>query len=237
MLPYSRLANALQRPEVMMREGRGPRTLGRRLRAAACGSALLALAAGGPAAGEQPVLARDGSGSALAREAVVLCLDAAKTAEAERNAMLERGLAAAERAVAADATDAKAHFAVFCNLGRKLENEGASLAGVAHVQRLSDEIDRALALEPAFVDALAAKGTFLIALPALLGGNDDEGLHLIRRAVELAPDYPPARLQLAKALVEQGERAAALAEVRVVLAAADGPTAREASELTAELGS
>ena len=60
--------------------------------------------------------------------------------------MLARGLAVAERAVAANDGDAKAHFAVFCNLGRKLANEGASLAGVSDVERLRDEIDRALAL-------------------------------------------------------------------------------------------
>lgn len=190
-----------------------------------------------PAAAEKPVLARDGSGSALAREAVGLCFEAAKAGDAERAEMLERGLATAERAVAADANDAKARFAVFCNLGRKLEDDGASLAGVANVKRLRQEIDRALALEPAFVDALAAKGSFLVELPSLFGGDVEEGVRLIRRAVELAPDYPPARLQLAKALLEQGEEEAALAEARVVLAAADGPVAREASALTAELGS
>jgi len=190
-----------------------------------------------PAAAEKPVLARDATGGALAREAVGICLDAAKAEDAEREAMLERGLATAERAVAADPNDAKARFAVFCNLGRKLEDGGASLAGVASVKRLREEIDRALDLEPAFVDALAAKGSFLVELPSLLGGDVEEGVRLIRRAVELAPDYPPARLQLAKALVEQGEKEAALAEARIVLAAADGPVAREASALKAELES
>lgn len=214
------------------------RNLERRARIVVIGAGVILAALAAQAAADKPVLARDGSGSALAREAAGMCLDAVKApGEAERLAMLERGLATAERAVAADPKDAKAHFAVFCNLGRKLESEGASLAGVANVERLSDEIDRALELEPAFVDALAAKGTFLIELPALLGGDDAEGLRLIRRAVELAPEYPPARLQLAKALVEQGEREAALAEARNVLAAADGATAREASRLTAELDS
>ena len=137
------------------------RNLKRRARAVVIGAGAILAVLTAQAAAAEPVLARDGSGSALAREASGLCLDSVKAAgETERMTMLERGLATAERAVAADARDAKAHFAVFCNLGRKLENEGASLAGVASVQRLSDEIDRALELEPAFVDALAAKGTF-----------------------------------------------------------------------------
>ncbi len=190
-----------------------------------------------PAAAEKPVLARDGSGSALGREAVGLCFDASRASEAERVPMLERGLATAERALAADPNDAKAHFAVFCNLGRKLEEDGASLAGVASVQRLRESVDRAIALEPTFIDALAGKGAFLVELPGLLGGDEDEGLRLLRRAVDLAPDHAQARLELAKALKEHGDAQAALAEARIVLAKADGPTAREASALTAELGS
>jgi tetratricopeptide (TPR) repeat protein len=179
---------------------------------------------------QRVMFARDGSGSELAREAVALCLRAARASGDEREALLDRGLAVAERAVAASDRDAKAHFAVFCNLGRKLEDEGASLANVARLGRLRAAIDRALALEPAFVDALAAKGAMLVRLPAILGGDDDEGEHLIRRAVELAPDHPPARLELAKALAEKGEEDEALTEARTVIALAGGTEAVEASE-------
>jgi len=199
-----------------------------------------ALTCAAPVAAQEPVFARDPSGTELSREAVSLCLQAGETKrEQERMALLERGLATAERAVAAAGDDAKAHFAVFCNLGRKLEEGGASLAGVAHVDRLKSEIDRALALEPHFVDALAAKGAFLVKLPALLGGDEDEGERLIRRAVELAPDYPPARLELAKALAEKGDEEAARAEAHDVITLAKGEArvASEARALAADLGS
>ena len=197
----------------------------------------------GTARADKLVFARDASGTPLAREAVALCLDAHKASDGEREGMLERGLATAERAVAENPGDAKAHFAVFCNLGRKLEDDGASLAGVANVKRLQSEIDRALAIEPRFVDAMTAKGAFLVHLPALLGGDEDEGERLIRRAVELAPNHPPARLELAKALAEKGEEQEALEEARVVLTLADARgghearEAREARELTQQLGS
>ena len=190
---------------------------------------------------EKLMFARDGSGSPLAREAVGLCLDAAKVEnDGQREAMLQRGLDTAERAVAENANDAKAHFAVFCSLGRKLEDDGATLAGVANVSRLKSEIDRALTLEPGFVDALTAKGAFLVKLPGLFGGDDDEGERLLRRAVQLAPNHAPARLELAKALDEKGDKHAALEEARTVLTIADARSAveaREARELTAKLGS
>lgn len=192
-----------------------------------------------PARAEKLVFARDASGSPAARQAVALCLDAAKVEDdAQRADMLQRGLDGAERAVAENANDAKAHFAVFCNLGRKLEDDGASIAGVANVSRLKSEIERALALEPGFVDAMAAKGAFLVKLPALLGGDADEGESLLRRAVALAPSHAPARLELAKALDEKGDKHAALEEARTVLTAASASVeAREARELTAKLGS
>lgn len=222
----------------MMREERTARF---RPLVAACALSVTFVVAS-PARAEKLVFARDAAGSPAARQAVALCLDAAKVEDdAQRADMLQRGLDGAERAVAENANDAKAHFAVFCNLGRQLEDDGASLAGVANVSRLKSEIDRALALEPGFIDAMTAKGAFLVKLPALLGGDADEGERLLRRAVQLAPGHAPARLELAKLLDEKGDRQAALEEARTVLATADARSApaeaREARELTAKLES
>jgi hypothetical protein len=197
----------------MMREERTARF---RPLVAACALSVAFVAA--PVRAEKLVFARDASGSPAARQAVALCLDAARVEDdAQRADMLQRGLDGAERAVAENANDAKAHFAVFCNLGRKLEDDGASIAGVANVSRLQREIDRALALEPGFVDAVTAKGSFLVKLPALLGGDADEGERLLRRAVELAPNHAPARLELAKVLGEKGDEQE---ETRTALTAA-----------------
>lgn len=220
----------------MMRE---ERTVRFRPLVAACALSVAFVAL--PARAEKLVFARDTTGSSVAREAVALCLDAARADDERRAALLQRGLERAERAVAESPDDAKAHFAVFCNLGRQLEDDGASLAGIAKVSRLQSAIDRALALEPGFVDALTAKGAFLVKLPTLLGGDADEGERLLRRAVQLAPDHAPARLELAKALDEKGDQRAALEEARAVLtlAASRASTAeaREAEALSARLGS
>lgn len=219
----------------MMREHR---TMLRRVPTAMAVCAISVALTAGSARAENLVFASDPSGSPLARESVGLCLEAAKTTdESKRDALLERGLAAAERAVKENDGDAKAHFAVFCNLGRQLESGGASLAGVTNVKRLSAEIDRALALQPNFIDAMTAKGSFLIKLPGLLGGDEDEGEALVRRAAQLAPNHPPARLELAKLLVEKGEKEQALAEAQKVIQLGGTAEEREARALTEELGS
>ncbi|MBM4269179.1 MAG: hypothetical protein FJ144_21655 [Deltaproteobacteria bacterium] len=163
---------------------------------------------------ERVVLSSDASGSRLARESLDLCL----------GSKLDRGLELAEKAVAETPNDAKAHFAVFCNLGRQLETRGADLASVSDVGRLKEEIDRALEIEPAFIDALIAKGRFLDQLPWIMGGDDDESEQLLRKAVSLAPDYAQARVFLAEFLLEhdETEEARRLAIEASILAKASG---------------
>jgi hypothetical protein len=137
-------------------------------------------------------------GSPRAHEALALC--DASTRETDRQVrltLLGRGLAAAESAVGDDDADAAAHFAVFCNLGRQLQLRSIGLLTFFDVRRVRREIDRALELAPRSPGVLTAKGLMLIQLPRLLGGDTSEGERLIRRALELAPDFEPARRALA----------------------------------------
>jgi len=80
-----------------------------------------------------------------------------------------------------------------------------------------------------------------VRLPALMGGDDEEGERLIRRAVELAPDNPAVRPELAKALAEKGEDEKALEEARGVIVLASRSRSsgelREARRLATDLGS
>jgi membrane carboxypeptidase/penicillin-binding protein PbpC len=50
-----------------------------------------------------------------------------------------------------------AHFAAFCNRGRRLQDEGVSLRVFAEIGRVRRDIDRALELQPDWADAVAAK--------------------------------------------------------------------------------
>jgi hypothetical protein len=137
-------------------------------------------------------------GSTHAHEALALC--DASTWETDREVrltLLDRGLAAAESAVEEDDADAAAHFAVFCNLGRRLQLRSVGLLTLFDIRRLRREIDRTLELAPRSPGVLTAKGAMLLQLPRLLGGDASEGERLIRRALELEPEFEPARRALA----------------------------------------
>jgi len=71
-----------------------------------------------------PTLASASSAS----DALALCRQADSATEADKRALLGHGVAAAEAALAADERDAAAHFALFCNLGKRMRLDGASLA-------------------------------------------------------------------------------------------------------------
>src|SRR5262249_59714082 len=128
-----------------------------------------------------------------------------------------RGLTLAEQAVGADDADAKAHFAVFCNLGKEMKLRGVSLGSLTGVQRLRREIDRTLELAPEWPDALLAKGSFLSELPRLLGGDAKEAERLMRAALKLDPDYLEAHLRLARLLADGGRREEARSEAQRAL--------------------
>jgi hypothetical protein len=139
-------------------------------------------------------------GGPATRDAVALCHEADQVPVAERSAVLARGLARAEEAVKANPRDAVAHFAVFCNLGKRLEMErhgGELFATFGDLRRVQREIDVTLTLAPDYPAALAAKGEMLVELPRLLGGDRREGERLLRRAAALDPDDPRVRLMLA----------------------------------------
>jgi hypothetical protein len=135
-------------------------------------------------------------GSRRAEEALALCKAAEQADGAEKAAPLDRGLELAEAAVEADDGDAKAHFAVFCNLGRRLQMQPLSFQSLSAVHRLRNEIDRTLELAPNSVDALTAKGAFLAELPPFLGRDADEAERLLRRALAIDPHAQYARRTL-----------------------------------------
>jgi hypothetical protein len=159
-------------------------------------------------------------GSDEARAALAACLATDAAPPSERDALLRRAADVAERAVAANDRDAVAHFALFCAVGRRLELAGPSLSSLAEVRRLHAEVDRTLALEPDYVDAIVGKGAFLLRAPRLLGGDPVAGERLLRQAMLLAPDSVLAQLELARGLAANGDRARAESEAAAALESA-----------------
>ena len=121
-----------------------------------------------------------------------------------RLAYFQKGQALAEQAVTLDERDANAHFVLFCNLGEQLRIDGESVTSVFGFRRMMKELDRALELNPAHLDALSAKGTFLVKLPSLLGGDPEKGEQLLQQVITQEPKAVNARLALAKVWCEHG---------------------------------
>jgi len=146
--------------------------------------------------------------SATASEALALCEAADAAPLPDRVAILSRGLERAEEAVRENPQDATAHFAVFCNLGKRTDLRRRALgffALLSDLTRVRRELDDALALAPDYAAALAAKGQMLTELPRFLGGDPEQGQHLLRRAVALDPDDTRMRSMLASRIATAGD--------------------------------
>jgi hypothetical protein len=139
-------------------------------------------------------------------DAIASCREADRVPDADKRDVLRRGIASAEAAIAVDEHDASAHFALFCNLGKRMRLDGASFASLVGLRRLRYEIDRTLALAPTDAEAMIGKAALLYYTPRLLGGDRAEGEHLLRAALGISPDYVEARLALARVLRDRGDR-------------------------------
>lgn len=139
---------------------------------------------------------------------------------ATRLAHFQQGQTLGERAVTADEGSAEAHFGLFCNLGELLRIDGESLTSIFGLRRMMHELDRALEINPGYIDALSAKGTLLVKLPTFLGGDSEKGELLLQQVVKQAPKAVNARLALARVWCQHGRHneAAALASDALALA-------------------
>ncbi len=144
------------------------------------------------------------TGSSAAGESLALCERADGLSADQRAEALERGMALAEHALAADASDALAHFATVCNLGKQMEAAGLGLGQLLNLRRLRRALDVTLELAPGDADALLAKGALLLRLPRLLGGDAGHAETLLRRALAAEPSNGTVRCYLARALNARG---------------------------------
>ena len=152
----------------------------------------------------------------------------------------EKGQALGEQAVALDDRSAEAHFALFCNLGELMRIDGeVNITSVMGFRRMIKELDRTLELAPDHLDALSAKGTFLLRLPSLLGGDREKGEKLLRYVLLKSPQSVNARLSLAKSYCADGRHSEALSLASEALSLAQAQQlddfAPEAAKVLAQL--
>jgi cytochrome c-type biogenesis protein CcmH/NrfG len=180
----------------------------------------------------RPVLASDAS-RAKAKEAMQICSEVERVPGDDKQKKLDLladGIVAGQAAVAADDTDARAHLALFCNLGKQLELAGLSWRSLGRLHAAQAEVDRALELAPADPDVLVAKGEMLRRMPGPLGGDKALGERLLRRALEIKPDHVEGRLYLAQAIAERGEPEARARAYEALALARKSGTPRDESE-------
>src|SRR5207302_1002457 len=157
------------------------------------------------------VRAADDSVPSLAASARAECDAGRRATDREaRKEHFDRGQALAERAVALEQNSADAHFALFCNLGELMRLDGENLSQLVQRRRLMAEVDRTLELDPNHVDAMAAKGTLLVRLPRLLGGDSARGEAMLREVLARDPNAFTTRLALANVCEARGDRHEAL---------------------------
>lgn len=182
--------------------------------------ALAILISNGISLSSLPALAQ-ASGASLPKQALEQC-DQGRLAtdRTSRLAHFQQGQRFGEQAVVEDEGSADAHFALFCNLGELLRVDGENLTSLFGLRRMMQELNRALEINPAHIDALSAKGTLLVKLPGFLGGDTQKGEQLLQEVVQQAPKAVNARLALARVWCQRGrhDEAVTLASEALALA-------------------
>ena len=188
-----------------------------------------------------PSFATEPSGTSLAQQALTECeVGRQSTDRAERERRFHRGLELAQRAVALDDGSADAHFSLFCNQGEVMRLDGESIRDVLGLRSLLRELDRTIELAPNHPGALSAKGTFLVRLPRLLGGDVARGEAMLHRVITLDPTAVTARIGLARVCEYRGQRDEGIEYARRALQFAKelgrADKVAEAQAMLAELG-
>ena len=155
------------------------------------------------------------------------CFDLAELAtnNTQRASLAEQGIAACRLAIARESNSAPAHYYLGLNLGQLARTKG--LGALRLVGQIEQAFARAHALDERLDYAGPNRhlGILYRDAPAIGSvGSRTRARACLKRAVELAAQYPENRLNLIEAYVKWGERAEAFRELQALNAAS--PAAR-----------
>ena len=155
------------------------------------------------------------------------CFDLAEFAPSsdQRAALAEQGIAACRLAIAHASNSAPAHYYLGMNLGQLARTKGLEALGL--VDQMEAAFARARELDERLDYAGADRhlGVLYRDAPSIVSvGSRSRALARLKRAVELAPEYPENRLNLIEAHTKWGERAEAARQLQALQAS--WPTAR-----------
>ena len=164
---------------------------------------------------------RDAPGEATAAwKFARACFDLADfaTNKTQRASLAEQGITACQQALARETNSAPAHYYLGMNLGQLAQTKG--LAALKLVKQMQREFIRAHDLDERFDWAGPDRSLGLLYrdAPTLgsIGSRSKARAHL-KRAVELAPQYPENRLNLIEAYLQWGEPKSAQRELPSLL--------------------
>ncbi len=147
------------------------------------------------------------------------CFDLAEfsTNSAERAEIAEQGIAACKEVLAHDRDSAPAHYYLGMNLGELAETRG--MGALKLVDPMQQEFELARSLNELFDYAGPDRNLGLLYRDTpswiSIGSKSKARKHLLR-AVELAPDYPENRLNLAEGYLKWSDRTGARRELKAL---------------------
>ena len=137
------------------------------------------------------------------------------TNNTERALFADEGIAACEIAVSREPKSAAAHYYLGMNLGQLARTK--DLSALKIVKRMEKEFILACGLDEAFDYAGPQRNIGLLyreAPPVLSIGSKKDARQHLRRALELAPQYPENRLNLIEAYIKWSEEANGRVELK-----------------------
>ncbi|MCG3163782.1 MAG: hypothetical protein JMDDDDMK_05233 [Acidobacteria bacterium] len=128
-------------------------------------------------------------------------------AESEKLSHFEKGISAAQRAVAEQPNAVEGHFWLAANYGGYSEQKGA-LKALAMVKKIRAEMETVLRLDARYHHggAYLALGEMDRQLPRIVGGNLTRAIQRLEQGLGVAPDNLEMKLALAQAYQETGRK-------------------------------
>ncbi len=137
----------------------------------------------------------------------------------------ERGITAAQTAVAIEPNAAEGHFWLGANYGGVGEQKGM-LKALTLIGKIRAEMETVIRLNPGYEDARAylALGELDRQLPRLMGGSTTRAISYCEQGLKLAPQNLELKLSLARGYLDAGRRDDARRQLREIVARSVNPT-------------
>jgi tetratricopeptide (TPR) repeat protein len=139
--------------------------------------------------------------------------------ESDRGRFLEEGIEAGRKASALQPRRPECHFWTAANMGALAES--SMRAGLKYRKAIKDELEAVLRIDPAFEQGSAdrALGRWYYKVPRLFGGSTRLAEEHLRASLKYNPNSTASHFFLAEALLQDGRRDEARAELQQVLEA------------------